>query len=73
MYRELSIHSTGFEGLLQYPVIFTGSLQGRITSQGDPCSHYRDWVCSEHIKKNAESENGVNLGYLVVLKGRKIG
>ena len=22
--------------------IFTGSLQGRITSQGDPCSHYRE-------------------------------
>ena len=24
---------------------FTGSLQGRITTQGDPCSHYRKWVC----------------------------
>ena len=23
----------------------TGSLQGRITTQGDPCSHYREWVC----------------------------
>ena len=47
MYRELQIHTTGFEGLLWYPVIFTGSLQGRITTQGDPCSHYREWVCSE--------------------------
>ena len=24
---------------------FTGSLQGRITTQGDPCNHYREWVC----------------------------
>ena len=23
----------------------TGSLQDRITTQGDPCSHYREWVC----------------------------
>ena len=23
----------------------TGKLQGRITSQGDPCSHNREWVC----------------------------
>ena len=22
----------------------TGKLQGRIASQGDPCSHYREWV-----------------------------
>ena len=22
----------------------TGKLQGRITTQGDPCSHYREWV-----------------------------
>ena len=21
-------------------------LQGRITRQGDPCSHYREWICS---------------------------
>ena len=46
MYRKLPINTTGFEGLLWYPVIFTGSLQGRITSQGDPCFHYRKWVCS---------------------------
>ena len=51
MYREQPSHTTGFEGLLWYPVVFTGSLQGRITSQGDPCSHYREWVCSEHILK----------------------
>ena len=25
----------------------TGKLQGRITTQGDHCSHYREWVCSE--------------------------
>ena len=24
-------------------------LQGRITTQGDPCSHYREWVCSEYV------------------------
>ena len=24
----------------------TGKLQGRITTQGDPCSHYREWVCT---------------------------
>ena len=46
VYRELPIHITGFEGLLWYPVIFTGLLQGRITTQGCPCSHYREWVCS---------------------------
>ena len=23
----------------------TGSSQGRITTQGDPSSHYREWVC----------------------------
>ena len=22
----------------------TGKLQGRISTQGDPCSHYREWV-----------------------------
>ena len=46
MYRKLSINTTGFEGLLLYPVIFRGSLQGRITTQGDPYSHYREWVFS---------------------------
>jgi hypothetical protein len=33
--------------LLSYPVIFTGSLQGRITTQGDPCNLYREGVCSD--------------------------
>ena len=27
---------------------FTGSLQDRITTQGDPCSHHREWV-SVHL------------------------
>ena len=36
----------GLKGCFKYPVIFTGSLQGRITTQGDPCSHYWEWVCS---------------------------
>ena len=26
-----------------------GSLQGRNTTQGDPCSHYREWVCSVQL------------------------
>ena len=56
MYRELPNHTTGFKGLLWYPVIFTGSLQGRITTQGDPCSHYRDWVCS--VLKNVDCLKG---------------
>ena len=47
VYRELPSHTTGFEGLLWYPVIFAESLQGRITTQEDPCSHYREWICSE--------------------------
>ena len=25
---------------------FQYTLQGRITTQGDPCNHYREWVCS---------------------------
>ena len=38
------------------PVIFTGSLQGRITTQGDPCIHYREWVCgAQSVKKLWES------------------
>ena len=32
--------------MLWYPVIFTGSLQDRISTQGDPCHLYREWVCS---------------------------
>ncbi len=40
------VPTTELEGLLWYPVIFTGSLQGRITTQGDPCNRYREWVCS---------------------------
>ena len=40
-----------FEWLTQVSQItalqsLTGKLQGRITTQGDPCSHYREWVCS---------------------------
>ena len=35
-----------FERLLCNPVIFIGSLQGRITTQGDPCNLYREEVCS---------------------------
>ena len=42
--------TTELEGLLWYPVIFTGSLQGRITTQGDPCNLYRERVCSEYAK-----------------------
>ena len=49
VYRELPSHITGFEGLLWYPVIFTGSLQGRIDLQGNPCSHYRERVYSAAI------------------------
>ena len=37
---------TGFEGLPPIPVMFTGSLQGRIDLQGVPCKPYRVWVCS---------------------------
>ena len=37
---------TGFEGLPSIPVMFTGSLQGRIDLQGVPCKPYRVWVCS---------------------------
>ena len=33
----------------------TGKLQGRISTQGDPCSHYREWVCSVAEEKNAMS------------------
>ena len=40
------------EGLLWYPVIFTGFLQGRITTQGGPCNRYSEWVCSEQISKD---------------------
>ena len=40
------VPTTELEGLLWYPVIFTGSLQGRITTQGDPCNLYRERVCS---------------------------
>jgi hypothetical protein len=40
------VTTTELEGLLWYPVIFTGSLQGRITTQGDPCNLYREGVCS---------------------------
>ena len=32
--------------MLWYPIIFTGSLQGRITTQGVPCNLYREGVCS---------------------------
>ena len=35
--------------MLWCPVIFTGSLQGRISTQGDPCNLYRERVCSEFI------------------------
>ena len=32
------------------------------------------YLCGDkYVKKNAESENRINQGYLVVLKGRKIG
>ena len=27
----------------------TGFLQDRISTQGDPCSHYREWVCSVQL------------------------
>jgi hypothetical protein len=40
------VPNTELEGLLWYHVIFTGSLQGRITTQGDPCNLYREGVCS---------------------------
>ena len=40
------VPTTVLEGLLWYPVIFTESLQGRITTQGDPCNLYREGVCS---------------------------
>ena len=38
--------------MLWYPVIFTGSLQGRITTQGDPCNLHREGVCS--VLKNCQ-------------------
>ena len=41
------VPTTELEGLLWYPAIFTGSLQGRITTQGDPCNLYREGVCSD--------------------------
>ena len=28
----------------------TEKLQGRITTQGDPCSHYMEWVCREDMQ-----------------------
>ena len=37
--------------MLWYPVIFTGSLQGRITTQGVPCNLYREGVCSVFAAK----------------------
>ena len=40
------VPTTELEGLLWYPVIFTGSLQGRISTQGDACNLYRERVCS---------------------------
>ena len=30
----------------------TGKLQGRITTQGDPCIHYSEWVCSDPKPRN---------------------
>ena len=30
----------------------TWKLQGRITTQGDPCNHYREWVCSVVVELN---------------------
>ena len=45
----LSFLITGFEGLPPIPVMFTGSLQGRIDLQGNPCTHYRERVCSDEL------------------------
>ena len=44
--QTYNVPTTELEGLLWYPVIFTGSLQGRISTQGDPCNLYRERVCS---------------------------
>ena len=53
------VPTTELEGLLWYPVIFTGSLQGRITTQGDPCNLYREGVCSVLIAGRPSSQNRV--------------
>ena len=42
----------------------TGSLQGRITSQGDPCSHYREWVWSV-VNRAANSEYDFTTAWFV--------
>ena len=44
-----NVPTTEVEGLLWYPVISTGSLQGRICTQGDPCNLYRERVCSDTL------------------------
>ncbi len=49
------VPTTELEGLLWYPVIFTGSLQGRITTQGDPCNLYRERVCSALVQGSTTS------------------
>ena len=38
--------TTGFKGLPSIPVMFTGSLQGRIDLQGVPCKPYREFPVS---------------------------
>ena len=61
----LNVLTTDFEGLLWYPVIFTGSLQGRISTQGVPCNVYRERVCSAWIgRKDACIHNFENLSVL---------
>ena len=52
---------TGFEGLPPIPVMFTGSLQGRIDLQGVPCKPYRVWVCSAGIRFLLYGLNSYNI------------
>jgi hypothetical protein len=41
------VHLDVYTGFSMFTALqsLTGLLQGRISTQGDPCSHYREWVC----------------------------
>jgi hypothetical protein len=51
---------------LEGPCIHYRNFTVRITTQGEPCNNYREWVCSAVIQKGQKKLHGVGFCVNVV-------